>query len=82
MCICICVCANYEDLKMKNEKTKDMNKQQNFLVRYGLHGFVHFVSERGRETFLIKDLQGSKMIAHAKCLIQSTFGESAQIRVM
>ncbi len=67
---------------MKNEKTINMNKQQNFLVRYGLHGFVRFVSERGRQTFLIKDLQDSKMIAHAKWLIQSTFGESTQIRVL
>lgn len=67
---------------MKNEKTTDMNKQQNFLVRYGLHGFVQFASERGAQTFLIKDLQDSKMIAHAKCLIQSTFGESTQIRMM
>ncbi len=67
---------------MKNEKTTDMNKQQHFLVKYGLHGFVRFASERGRQTFLIKGLQGSKMIGHATLLIQNTFGESAQIRVL
>lgn len=59
-----------------------MNKKQNFLVRYGLHHFVTCALKSDGHVFFIKALEDQSMIRHAKYLINSTFGESATIKVV
>ncbi|NQU58364.1 MAG: hypothetical protein HQ513_14095 [Rhodospirillales bacterium] len=59
-----------------------MNKEQNFLVRYGLHNFVTCARARGKHVFFIKGLEDQSMICHAKYLIKSCFGEAAAIEVV
>jgi|GEM_PF-502414 hypothetical protein len=58
-----------------------MIKEQNFLVRYGLHNFVTYTLERGKHVFSIKGTEGMNMIKHAQTLIEGSFGQSASIRV-
>jgi len=59
-----------------------MNKEQNFLVKYGLHNFVTCAHSRGKHVFFIKRLEDQNMVCHAKYLIQSSFGETATIEVI
>jgi hypothetical protein len=59
-----------------------MNKEQNFLIKYGLHNFVTCAKERGRDVFFIKGLKDKSMVRHAKHLILSSFGESTDIKVV
>lgn len=59
-----------------------MNKEQNFLVRYGLHNFVTFNMARGKHVFLIKGIDDQSLICHAMKLIKNSFGESATIEVI
>ncbi len=58
-----------------------MIREQNFLVTYGLHNFVTYTLERGKHVFFIEGKEGLNMIAHAKTLIEETFGKSASIRM-
>lgn len=58
-----------------------MIREQNFLVRYGLHNFVTYSLERGKHVFSIQGTEGMNMIKHAQALIEGSFGKSASIRV-
>ena len=59
-----------------------MNKEQNFLVRYGLHTFVTCERTSGSHVFFIKGMEGQNMICHAKNLIKGGFGETTTIAVV
>ncbi len=52
-----------------------MNKEQIFLVRYGLHNFVSCKIQSGRSIFFFTRQESQNMICHAKDLIKETFGE-------
>lgn len=58
-----------------------MITEQNFLVIYGLHNFVTHTLERGKHVFSIEGKEGLNMANHAKNLIESSFGNSARIRM-
>lgn len=58
-----------------------MSREQNFLVTYGLHNFVTYAQRQGRHAFVIKRQEGQNMIRHAKAIILSSFGDSADIRI-
>lgn len=58
-----------------------MSKDHHFLIRYGLHHFVHTADENGKKTFTINKKTRDNMVAHAKYLITDFYGEHAQIRV-
>ena len=59
-----------------------MNKEQNFLVKYGLHNFVTCERTRDKHVFFIKGMEGQNMISHAKYLIKGGFGEATSIEVI
>ncbi|MBC8269075.1 MAG: hypothetical protein H8E36_10030 [Rhodospirillaceae bacterium] len=59
-----------------------MNKEQNFLVRYGLHNFVTCERARGRHVFFIKGREDQSMICHATYLIKDGFGETTPIEII
>ena len=58
-----------------------MNKEQNFLVRYGLHNFVTVAQSGDHHVFAIRQTEGRKMIGHAEHLIKESFGEMTEVRV-
>ncbi|MDV7341532.1 hypothetical protein RYZ26_18145 [Terasakiella sp. A23] len=59
-----------------------MNKEQIFLVKYGIHNFVSCALNGGKQVFYIRKSERDTMIAHAKNLIQGGYGETADIRVI
>lgn len=59
-----------------------MSKEQNFLIKYGLHNFVICAPMRGKRVFSIKSTESQEMIGHAKGLIKGSFGEAAEIQVV
>jgi len=56
-----------------------MNNENNFLITYGLHGFVNYTQVEEKFTFTISRLEGQKMIDHAKSLILGKYGQAADI---
>jgi hypothetical protein len=58
-----------------------MNKEQNFLVRYGLHNFVTVALAGDHHVFAICKAEGRKMVGHAQYLIKESFGEAAEVRL-
>lgn len=58
-----------------------MSKEQNFLIRYGLHNFVTCPPTKASRTFVIKDLKDKHLVSHAKYLIKESFGEAVDIHV-
>lgn len=58
-----------------------MNKEQNFLVTYGLHNFVTYTLEQGKHVFAIDIREGLNMVRHAQTLLEGRFGEIANIRM-
>jgi hypothetical protein len=58
-----------------------MRNQDNFLITYGLHGFVTHALSGGKHTFTISGGESQKLIRHAKSLIAGSFGNDTQIRV-
>jgi hypothetical protein len=59
-----------------------MNKEQNFLIKYGLHNFVTFAKKSGRNVFFIKKLKSKSMTDHARHLIEDSFGEAIDIKLV
>ncbi len=59
-----------------------MNKEQTFLIKYGLHNFVTFARSKGRSVFFIKGLKDKSMISHAKRLIQECFDGTTDIKIV
>lgn len=57
-----------------------MNTEQNFLVRYGLHGFVSCALQNGERAFFIKCGESQSMICHAENLIKGAFGDIVNIQ--
>ena len=60
---------------------KSMSREQNYLVTYGLHNYVTYTLKQGEHSFFINSQESQKMISHAKDLLESSFGKSADIRV-
>jgi len=58
-----------------------MNKEQNFLITYGLHNFVTHTQKSGKHAFFIKSQESQNMISHAKALIEGSFGDAADIQM-
>ncbi len=58
-----------------------MTNEQKFLITYGLHHYVTFAQPDGEPTFTIQSQENSKMIRHAKSLIQESYGKPAHIIV-
>ena len=59
-----------------------MNKEQIFLVKYGLHHFVTCVNQAGKHVFKIRGSERENMINHAKSLIQGGYGEGTEIQLV
>jgi len=58
----------------------NMNIEQNFLVRYGLHNFVSCSRLNGKSTFFIEGMESQSMISHAEFLIKENFGDVMAIQ--
>ena len=58
-----------------------MNKENTFLITYGLHNFVTHAKDGNKSVFTICGLEGQKMIRHATSLITGNYGETAAIQV-
>lgn len=59
-----------------------MNKEQIFLVKYGLHHFVSCASKAGKHVFTIRKNERDTMINHAKSLIEGGYGDGAEIKLV
>ena len=59
-----------------------MSKEQEFLIKYGIHNFVKCEQMGTNVMFKISKNQRETMIDHAKKLIQSGYGQNIEIRVM
>lgn len=59
-----------------------MSKEQNFLVKYGLHNFVTWSQTQNHHTFIIKNLKNQDLVSHAQYLIKESFGDTADIRIV
>ena len=62
-------------------KDRTMSKEQNFLIRYGLHNFVSCPPSGANRTFVIKNLKNKELVSHARYLIKESFGEAVNIHV-
>jgi len=58
-----------------------MTKEQDFLIRHGLHNFVTHARAKGSEVFSIQRVQNRTMVCHAKMLISGNF-DTAKIQVV
>lgn len=58
-----------------------MSKDQTFLIKYGIHNYVKCVEEGSQVSFLIKKTQRETMINHARMLIETAYGKSANILI-
>lgn len=58
-----------------------MITEQNFLVRYGLHNFVTFRQNEGKNIFFIRSLESQNMIRHAQRLIKDTYGDVLDVQL-
>lgn len=65
---------------MKCEKM--MSTEQTFLIKYGIHNFVTYAIAGGKHIFYIRKSERHAMITHAQRLIESWYGEAADIRVV
>ncbi len=61
---------------------KIMSKEQNFLIKYGIHNFVSCALEGGKNVFYIRKSERDNMIAHAKKLLQGGYGDQVEIHVV
>ncbi len=59
-----------------------MNKEQIFLVKYGLHHFVSCANRAGKHVFCIRKSERENMIRHAKSLIEGGYGKGAEIQIV
>lgn len=59
-----------------------MNKEQIFLIKYGLHNFVSCANKAGKNVFSIRKNARENMIRHAKSLIQGGYGDGAEIQLV
>lgn len=59
-----------------------MTPEQTFLVTYGLHNFVSHAAASGRAAFLILRREGPDMVRHARALIEGSYGDRADIRLV
>jgi len=63
-----------------------MTTEQHFLITYGLHNFVSHApnpaSASGRDAFLIRRHEGVDMVRHATSLIEGSYGDRADIRLV
>lgn len=58
------------------------HKDQDFLIKYGLHNFVTSARTGERLVFFIRNAGGQTMIDHAKKLIEGSFGPTATVAVI
>lgn len=63
-----------------------MTTEQHFLITYGLHNFVSHApdpaSVSGRNAFVIRRREGADMVRHATSLIEGSYGDRADIRLI
>ncbi|MEQ9554534.1 MAG: hypothetical protein RIG67_02115 [Rhodospirillales bacterium] len=63
-----------------------MTTEQHFLITYGLHNFVSHspapASVPGRDAFVIRRREGADMVRHATSLIEGSYGDRAEIRLV
>ncbi|MAN80017.1 MAG: hypothetical protein CMM77_12320 [Rhodospirillaceae bacterium] len=59
-----------------------MTTEQTFLITYGLHNFVSHAPDAGRNAFVIRRHEGADMVRHATSLIQGSYGNGADIRLV
>lgn len=61
-----------------------MTTEQHFLITYGLHNFVSHApaSAPGRNAFVIRRHEGADMVRHATSLIEGSYGDRADIRLV
>ncbi|PIW26787.1 MAG: hypothetical protein COW30_13250 [Rhodospirillales bacterium CG15_BIG_FIL_POST_REV_8_21_14_020_66_15] len=59
-----------------------MTTEQTFLITYGLHNFVSHSPGHGQNAFVILRREGLDMVRHATSLIQGSYGDRADIRLV
>jgi len=57
-----------------------INKEQDFLIKYGIHNFVTVKTQGNSPIFLIERTMNPKMISHAQNLIQGAYGTKTKIK--
>jgi hypothetical protein len=58
-----------------------MSNEDKFLITYGLHNFVTHAQSGGKHIFMIRGMEGQKLISHAKSLIAGSYGPDTDIQV-
>jgi len=59
-----------------------MIQGQDFLIRYGLHNFVTYHQKGSSPSFSIKTSETTKMVRHARNLIQGAYGMKTVIKLI
>lgn len=59
-----------------------MNKDQIFLIKYGIHNFVSCAINGSKKVFYIRKSERETMIAHARNLIVGGYGDAVEIQLV
>ena len=59
-----------------------MSLESQFLVKYGLHGFVTVSKSKRRSVFSINGAEGPKMINHATHLISEMYDGRSVVQIV
>jgi len=59
-----------------------MNKDQIFLIKYGIHNFVSCALKGSKKVFYIRRSERDTMISHARNLIVGGYGDAVEIQLV